>query len=68
MWVTCLSLSHSQPLVEIFDSDLREHAIFTLRNLLENNRENQEFVHSLKPSQEWDEDGTLKTTPGAVLK
>lgn len=48
--------------------DLREHAIFTLRNLLENNLENQEFVHSLKPSQEWDEDGTLNTIAGAVLK
>jgi len=47
---------------------LREHAIFTLRNLLENNRENQQFVHSLKPSQEWDDDGTLNTIAGAVLK
>ena len=47
---------------------LREHAIFTLRNLLENNLENQEFVHSLKPSQEWDDDGTLNTIAGAVLK
>jgi ataxin-10 len=48
--------------------DLREHAIFTLRNLLENNRENQQFVHSLKPSQEWDDNGTLNTIAGAVLK
>ena len=48
--------------------DLREHAIFTLQNLLQNNRENQEFVHSLKPSQEWDDDGTLNTVPGAILK
>jgi ataxin-10 len=47
---------------------LREHAIFTLRNLLENNRENQQFVHSLKPSQEWDDNGTLNTIAGAVLK
>jgi len=47
---------------------LREHAIFTLRNLLENNQENQQFVHSLKPSQEWDDDGTLNTIAGAVLK
>jgi len=47
---------------------LREHAIFTLRILLENNQENQRFVDSLKPSQEWDGDGTLKTIVGAVLK
>lgn len=49
-------------------SDLREHAIFTLRILLQGNRENQQFVDSLKPSQEWDEDGTLKTIVGATLK
>jgi ataxin-10 len=62
--------SHSPPpkKKKLFNLDLREHAIFTLRNLLENNRENQQFVHSLKPSQEWDDDGTLKTIAGAVLK
>jgi Spinocerebellar ataxia type 10 protein domain len=54
--------------LNFFNLDLREHAIFTLRNLLENNRENQQFVHSLKPSQEWDDDGTLNTIAGAVLK
>lgn len=59
---------HSQPPIEIFDLDLREHAIFTLRNLLKNNQENQQFVHNLKPSQEWDDDGTLKTIVGAILK
>lgn len=47
---------------------LREHAIFTLRNLLQNNQENQEFVDSCKPSQEWDDDGTLKSIAGVVLK
>jgi len=47
---------------------LREHAIFTLHNLLQNNPENQQFVDSLKPSQEWDDAGTLKTVASAVLK
>ncbi|KAF8159622.1 spinocerebellar ataxia type 10 protein domain-containing protein [Crassisporium funariophilum] len=47
---------------------LREHAIFTLHNLLKNNQANQKFVDGLKPSQEWGEDGTLKTKVGAVLK
>ncbi|KAF8202194.1 spinocerebellar ataxia type 10 protein domain-containing protein [Pholiota molesta] len=47
---------------------LREHAIFTLHNLLKNNPENQRFVDSVKPSQEWAEDGTLKTKVGATLK
>lgn len=58
----------SQPPFQISNLDLREHAIFTLRILLENNQENQQFVDSLKPSQEWDSDGTLKTIVGAVLK
>jgi len=48
--------------------DLREHAIFTLHNLLKNNPENQGFVDSVKPSQEWGKDGTLKTKVGATLK
>lgn len=47
---------------------LREHAIFTLHNLLKNNPENQAFVDSVKPSQEWGKDGTLKTRVGATLK
>jgi ataxin-10 len=47
---------------------LREHAIFTLHNLLKNNPKNQGFVDSVKPSQEWDTDGTLKTRVGATLK
>ncbi|KAF8909342.1 spinocerebellar ataxia type 10 protein domain-containing protein [Gymnopilus junonius] len=46
---------------------LREHAIFTLHSLLKDNQENQEFVNSIKPSQEWDEDGTLKTRVGATI-
>jgi ataxin-10 len=48
--------------------DLREHAIFTLHGLLKNNPENQKFVDAVKPSQEWAEDGTLKTKVGAILK
>lgn len=30
-------------------TDLREHAIFALRNLLEGNAENQAFVGATKP-------------------
>lgn len=48
--------------------DLREHAIFALHNLLKGNQENQRFVDSVKPSQEWAEDGTLKTKVGATRK
>jgi len=47
---------------------LREHAIFTLHNLLKDNTENQKFVESVRPSQEWDKDGSLKTHLGATLK
>ncbi|PPQ90769.1 hypothetical protein CVT25_010158 [Psilocybe cyanescens] len=47
---------------------LREHAIFTLHNLLKDSPENQQFVDSVKPSQEWAEDGTLKSRVGAVRK
>ncbi|TFK39966.1 spinocerebellar ataxia type 10 protein domain-containing protein [Crucibulum laeve] len=47
---------------------LREHALFTLRNILKDNTENQKLVDSIKPSSEWDESGTLKSKPGAVRK
>ncbi|KDR80569.1 hypothetical protein GALMADRAFT_135707 [Galerina marginata CBS 339.88] len=47
---------------------LREHAIFTLHNLLKDNQENQGFVSSIKPSQEWDEDGTLRSRVDATLR
>ncbi|KAF9563954.1 hypothetical protein CPC08DRAFT_299078 [Agrocybe pediades] len=47
---------------------LREHAIFTLSNLLKHNLENQKYVDSVKPSQEWAEDGTLRTKVGATLR
>ncbi|KAF9221388.1 hypothetical protein BS17DRAFT_797175 [Gyrodon lividus] len=39
---------------------LREHAIFTLRNLLENNKENQAAVNSIQPSGTWDEEGVFR--------
>ncbi|KAI0077713.1 hypothetical protein K474DRAFT_1044426 [Panus rudis PR-1116 ss-1] len=38
---------------------LREHAIFTLRNLLEDNKENQALVNEIQPLREWDENGVL---------
>lgn len=52
----------------LFILDLREHAIFTLHSLLKDNPENQQFVDSIKPAQEWDEDGTLKTRVGGVRR
>ncbi|KAG9312925.1 hypothetical protein JVU11DRAFT_6359 [Chiua virens] len=39
--------------------DLREHAIFTLHNLLEDNEENQSAVNNIQPSERWDQDGML---------
>ncbi|KAL0953516.1 hypothetical protein HGRIS_004740 [Hohenbuehelia grisea] len=47
---------------------LREHAIFTLHNLLENNPQNQEIVDGVKPMGAWDEDGRLRDTPGSVRR
>ncbi|KAJ6496780.1 spinocerebellar ataxia type 10 protein domain-containing protein [Mycena vulgaris] len=47
---------------------LREHAIFTLHNLLEGNPENQAIVEAIKPSGTWDDTGVLRDTPGAVRK
>lgn len=47
---------------------LREHAIFTLRNLLKGNSENQAVVNEMKPMGVWDENGVLRDTPGAVRK
>ena len=40
--------------------DLREHAIFTLHNLLGENEENQDVVNSVQPSKRWGQDGTLQ--------
>ncbi|KIK61590.1 hypothetical protein GYMLUDRAFT_243286 [Collybiopsis luxurians FD-317 M1] len=47
---------------------LREHAIFTLHNLLKDNLANQAVVEEIKPMGRWDEDGILRDTPGAVRK
>lgn len=40
--------------------DLREHAIFTLRHLLEDNLENQRVVKELKPLRDFDAEGILR--------
>lgn len=45
-------------------TDLREHALFTLRNLLHENAENQAVVDAIKPMGAWDENGILRDTPG----
>ncbi|KAH8093304.1 spinocerebellar ataxia type 10 protein domain-containing protein [Cristinia sonorae] len=39
---------------------LREHAIFTLRNLLDGNAENQAVVDEIQPIRDWDVDGELQ--------
>jgi ataxin-10 len=46
--------------------DMREHAIFTLHNLLEDNRENQAVVDAVQPKRQWDDNGVLQNTPRAV--
>ncbi|KAG8746087.1 hypothetical protein FRC10_006190 [Ceratobasidium sp. 414] len=38
---------------------IREHALFTLRNLLHKNKENQDVVKELEPMGRWDENGVL---------
>ena len=40
--------------------DLREHAIFTLHNLLEDNEENQNVVNGIQPSGRWNKGGMLE--------
>ncbi|KAF9462934.1 spinocerebellar ataxia type 10 protein domain-containing protein [Collybia nuda] len=45
---------------------LREHAIFTLRNLLKDNLENQAVVEGIKPSEDWNKSEVLKYTPGTA--
>ncbi|KAK0202822.1 hypothetical protein DFS33DRAFT_1385184 [Desarmillaria ectypa] len=49
-------------------TDLREHAIFTLHNLLKGNPENQAVVQEIQPTGQWDENGILKDTADAVRK
>lgn len=46
----------------MFPLDLREHALFTLRNLLRDNPDNQAVVNQFKPMVEWDPEGRLKST------
>lgn len=46
---------------------LREHALFTLHNLLKNNPENQAVVDVIRPAAEFDDAGVLKNKFG-VLK
>lgn len=41
-------------------ADLREHAIFALRNLLHGNNENQLLVNDIQPMAEWDDNGILQ--------
>jgi len=48
--------------------DLREHAIFALHNLLKDNAANQAVVDEIKPLGQWDENGILQDTPGAVRR
>jgi ataxin-10 len=49
-------------------TDLREHAVFTLRNLLHGNTENQALVNEIQPMTEWDEEGMLQNRPSALQK
>jgi ataxin-10 len=56
------------PWVLLCRLDLREHAIFTLHNLLDRNPENQAVVEAIKPSGSWDDSGVLRDAPGAVRK
>lgn len=55
-------------LIQFLAIVLREHAIFTLRNLLKDNPENQKVVDSIQPSREWDDDGILRDRPGETRK
>ena len=49
-------------------TDLREHAIFTLHCLLEDNQENQAVVDAIQPDGQWDQDGVLQNPLRAVRK
>jgi len=48
--------------------DLREHAIFTLHNLLKGNPENQAVIDGIKPTGKWDESGVLRDNLGAIRR
>lgn len=47
---------------------MREHALFALRNILENNKENQAIVSELEPMGKWDSEGMLRDTIGGVRR
>jgi ataxin-10 len=49
-------------------TDLREHALLALRNLLHDNAENQAVVAAIRPMGTWDENGVLVDAPGAVRR
>ncbi|KAI0658023.1 spinocerebellar ataxia type 10 protein domain-containing protein [Cubamyces menziesii] len=52
--------------VDDYNPYLREHAIFTLRNLLFENVENQAVVDAIKPVGRWDEEKVLRDIRGGV--
>ncbi|KAH9888932.1 spinocerebellar ataxia type 10 protein domain-containing protein [Cubamyces lactineus] len=52
--------------VDDYNPYLREHAIFTLRNLLFENAENQAVVDAIKPVGRWDEAKVLRDIRGGV--
>jgi len=47
---------------------LREHAILALRNLLDDNKDNQDEVNRIQPSGYWDKEGVLHEKAGATLR
>jgi ataxin-10 len=55
----CKSVYAALPSVEQ-TIDMREHAIFALRNLLEDNADNQEAVRGIRPLRDFDSNGILK--------
>jgi ataxin-10 len=49
-------------------SVIREHAIFTLRNLLKDNPDNQLVVAEIQPMGEWDSQGVLQDWAGVTRR
>jgi ataxin-10 len=45
---------------------LREHALFSIRNILKNNEENQAMIENLKPQYRVGEFGELHDLPPAM--
>ncbi|KAG7093765.1 hypothetical protein E1B28_007413 [Marasmius oreades] len=54
--------------VDEWNPYLREHAIFTLHNLLKDNPANQAVVEEIRPMGYWDENGVLKDTLNSVRR